>query len=219
MELGPLITLAVIYGIMSVIGKISEAAKGEVGKGKAGQRKRPKRTPVRTSPGTDVGNVRQRPRTFEDLLAEMKAEIERASRVEPPISNEPLPPEPVVTTRRLPEVQEEWDDDVDQWEDRRSSEIQRVPVSLETVHEREPVQIISLDEESKRIAAARRKAAEARNQSWKPSDHREFHQRIDALETAAADATAVRRRADLRRAMIWREVLDRPVALREGRSD
>ncbi len=211
MELGPLITLAVIYGIMSVIGKISEAA-GKGGEGKPGKGKRQPRPPVRQIPGTTAGRPQSRPTSFEDLLAEMRAQIEQAAGVEPPpISDSQDPDDTVVVTRRFPEEQE-----YEEIEDLRSSEIERIPVSIETVPEREPIRIISLDEQSELVAEARRRAAAERNRAWQMSDHREFHQRIDPVEKAVADGTAVRRRAELRRAMIWREVLDKPVALRDG---
>ena len=98
-------------------------------------------------------------------------------------------------------------------EERESLESEPTVVSLEgeaTRPERAPV---SQDDGAERLVARRIAAAEARSGAHTRVDHAAFDQRI---RQQPADATAVWSMTpeQLRRAVVWREVLGPPVAMR-----
>ena len=85
--------------------------------------------------------------------------------------------------------------------------------SLEVVPVRPERAAVSQDEGAAQVAARRIAAAEARSGALTKADHLAFDQRI---RQEPADATAVRALSpqELRRAVVWREVLGPPLALR-----
>jgi hypothetical protein len=99
-------------------------------------------------------------------------------------------------------------------EDRESLEVEPEVVSLEVGPKRPARQRVDRDDEVEQIEAARIAAAEARSGTLTKRDHAAFDVR---LRQQPADATAVRppSPARLREAMIWREILGPPVALRD----
>ena len=98
-------------------------------------------------------------------------------------------------------------------EERDSLEEAPEVVSLEAEVARPERAAVSQDEGAERLVARRIAAAEARSGAQTRADHTAFDRRI---REQPADATAVRTPSteELRRAVVWREVLGRPVALR-----
>lgn len=100
-------------------------------------------------------------------------------------------------------------------EDRETLEI--VPV----VYEREPVVreppvIVDLDETGQEAISRRLKDAAARNRALTAADHRAFDQRVRASLPPTASQVKRVRRSPIQNALIWKEILGRPVSLRDG---
>ncbi|HSE28235.1 MAG TPA: hypothetical protein VLA95_08390 [Gemmatimonadales bacterium] len=81
----------------------------------------------------------------------------------------------------------------------------------------------SADDAADAVVQRRIAAAEARSGALGPADHEAFHLRLARQETARAAERPVRQpgparrtRAELRRAVVWREILGPPVSLRGG---
>jgi hypothetical protein len=98
-------------------------------------------------------------------------------------------------------------------EERTSLESEPVVVSLEDEVHRPLRAVVAQDDAAEAIVAARVKAAEARSGALSSADHAAFDARI---RVEPADATAVRQRSidELRRAVVWREILGPPVSER-----
>ena len=77
---------------------------------------------------------------------------------------------------------------------------------------RRPRVEIDQDEGAEALVQRRIKAAEARNREFSEADHESFHQRIRPSETKAA-ASRGPSTAQLRQALVWREILGPPKAL------
>ena len=75
-------------------------------------------------------------------------------------------------------------------------------------------EVVDLDDEAEKVAAQRVAAAQGDRRALRKSDHIAFDERI---RREAADATAVQgaNLARLRTAVIWSEILGRPVSQRE----
>jgi hypothetical protein len=103
------------------------------------------------------------------------------------------------------------DEDV---EERDSLEQPEQVVSLETPVKRRERPAYDQDTDAEAIVQRRIEAARARDRSSSKADHQAFDARI---RQEAADHTAVRRytRAQLRDAVVWREILGPPVSDRE----
>jgi hypothetical protein len=100
-------------------------------------------------------------------------------------------------------------------EEGRSLEVESEATSLEKVVARRQRREVDQDDEAEQIAARRIKAAAARDTARSPVDHVVLDERI---RQQPAEHTAVRTYTakQLRDAMVWREILGRPVALRGG---
>lgn len=96
-----------------------------------------------------------------------------------------------------------------------SLEVEPEVTSLESVAPRPARREVDQDDEAEQIAARRIRAAAARDTARSPVDHVAFDERI---RQQPADHTAVRTYTaqQLRDAMVWREILGRPVSLRGG---
>jgi len=118
----------------------------------------------------------------------------------------PAPQRP--TTATLPTPPE------DAIEERESLEVPEQVVSLETDVQRTPRAVYDQDTEAEAIAQRRIGAARLRDGALGTSDHSAFDARI---RQEAADHTAVRRYTpgQLRDAIVWREILGRPVSERD----
>lgn len=98
-------------------------------------------------------------------------------------------------------------------EERESLETEPEVVSLETEIRRAPRRRVDQDEGAEDIEAQRIKAAAARDRATTRVDHAAFDKRI---RQEPADKTATRYTArQLRDAMVWREILGRPVSMRD----
>ena len=100
------------------------------------------------------------------------------------------------------------------FEERESLEVEEQVVSLEGQVTRPTRPHLSQDEGAEGLVAKRIAAADARSGALTKTDHATFDRRIRA---EAPDATAVRSLSaeELRRAVVWREVLGPPVSLRD----
>ena len=103
----------------------------------------------------------------------------------------------------------------EQVEEGRSLEVESEATSLEKLVSRPGRREVDQDDEAEQIAARRIKAAAARDTAQSPLDHVAFDERI---RQQPAEHTAVRTYTvqQLRDAMVWREILGRPVSLRGG---
>lgn len=185
MEIGPIL-LAVLWIVVSLVGRAAEK----------GKREGPKQPPREHRRST------QRAETFEDLLAEMRGELDRARQGE----------EAATATLEGPAHEASWEEQVEDI----------------TTLERE-VEVVSLEEEpailertqgdasleTQRVVAARLAAAERRNREWRLEDHRRFDQAIRAPLAEAPPRRTTLPAGSLRTGIIWREILDRPVSLRD----
>ena len=98
-------------------------------------------------------------------------------------------------------------------EERQSLEAEPEVVSLETEIRRAPRRRVDQDEGAEDIEAQRIKAAAARDRATTKVDHAALDKRI---RQEPADKTATRYTArQLRDAMVWREILGRPVSMRD----
>ena len=99
-------------------------------------------------------------------------------------------------------------------EERESLETEPQVVSLERVVTRPERAQVSQDEGAERLVARRIAEAESRSGAHTRVDHTAFDQRI---RQAPADATRVRETSldQVRRAIVWREILGPPVGLRD----
>ncbi len=103
------------------------------------------------------------------------------------------------------------DEDV---EERQSLETDPTVVSLEQEVHRAPRQLYSHDVEAENLVRERITTAAARDRARTRADHLEFDQRI-RQEPAEHTATGGYTAKQLRDAVVWREILGKPVSLRE----
>jgi hypothetical protein len=163
------------------------------------------RTPLPPAAPPSSGDPTQREGSrLEALLREFERALDQAEQ-------RPARPAPAAgplgrpAPERLPSAEEV--------EERESLEEEPEIVSLEEAPLR-PVRVaVSQDEAAERVEVRRVAAAEARSGALTRADHLRFDQRI---RQEPADATAVRGLTpeELRRAVVWREVLGPPKALR-----
>jgi hypothetical protein len=98
-------------------------------------------------------------------------------------------------------------------EEGASLEVEERIVNLDSrLAERPERKVVDLDEEAEAVAERRVVEAEARNREHRAVDHAAFDQRIRVVDKAVTVQGLTR--AQLRSAMIWREILGPPVGLR-----
>lgn len=144
------------------------------------------------------------PATMEELLREMQGQLEVDDAEErlPTEANEPV-------RLPVPRAEPAWD-----VEERESLEVEaQVYVRPDMVRAERVV--VDQDDAALGVANRRIVAAEARNRAWSPEDHRTFDARIRSV--APARGVDSSRAAALRQAIVWREVLGKPIALRDDR--
>ena len=191
-ELGPIIGLGIFYFILSLLGKLGQRGK-EAGKG--GARDRAPRPVPQRAPGTA-------PTTLEDLLAEMRGELDRAR------NKEPIEPEW--------EVEEEEDLYAEpQYQRPEESPTWNTPVSTENTSWNEALDIENLDDQAAATAQRRIREAAERNREWQLADHKAFDIKIRAPAAVRTDVTRAAARRRLREAIIMREVLGPPKGLQK----
>jgi len=141
---------------------------------------------------------------MEELLREMAGEAP-ADEAEPePIVRAPVP-------NRLP-VPSPWEWEV---EERETLETDPTVVSTETAEAFDrPVPVrLDYDDDAEALVRRRVTAAASRDGALRPDDHRRFDGRI--REVAPVVQRAPVQGGAMRRAMIWHEVLSKPVSLRD----
>jgi hypothetical protein len=160
------------------------------------------REPLRPKPLPPSPDATQREgHRLELVLRELQRSLEEAAGVErPPAIERP-------TALSLPPAEEV--------EERTSLEIEPEIKSLEEPVNRQVRQRVDRDEETADIEAERIRAAAQRDLPRTKADHAAFDQRI-RQEPADHTATKAYTRQQLRDAMVWREILGPPVALRGG---
>jgi hypothetical protein len=199
-DFGGLLVLGVVWLLFSLLGRT---------RGQSGPR--PRTGPQVPQPGPHPSTARdpslrdptQREGSrLEQLLRELERNLEHAAggqeRTPARIAAPPLPD----------------DEDV---EERGSLEVPERVVSLETEVRRPPRAEYDQDSGAEELVRRRIAAAEARSGPLKRTDHKAFDARI---RQQPADHTAVRRYtpAQLRDAVVWREILGPPVSERDPRS-
>lgn len=191
-ELGPIIGLGLFYFVLSLLGKLGQRGK-EAGKG--GARNRVPVPVARREPGTA-------PTTLEDLLAEMRGELDRAR------GKAPIEPEW--------EIEEEEDLYAEpQYQRPEGSPTWNAPITTDNASWNEALDLENLDDQAAETAQRRIREAEARNREWQLADHKAFDIKIRAPAVARTDLTRAAAHQRLREAMILREVLGPPKALQD----
>ncbi len=130
------------------------------------------------------------PGTFEELLEQMRGQLEQGKAGGARVT--------------LPGAEEV--------EDRESLEIVPVVVSRELPAPAQSRKVVDFDDEAETLIRRRIAQAEARNHALTAADHRAFDKRI-RREPVKTIAPAHPR--NLRQALIWKEVLGKPVTLRD----
>ena len=206
---GLFFTVAVVYGLVAIVKRAAKVA----------------RERAATLDMSTVSGGRSRPpQTMEELLQEMRGQLDGARReqeieaatVHPGPAKRlpgPRPPRtvPTTTVKRLPPTQREpWD-----VEEGESLEVEERPIAAEEIGARPVPKRIDYDDDAEALVQRRVTAAQVRDGAMSPVDHRRFDTAIRAKAPAAAQAPESRATA-LRRAMVWHEVLSPPLSLRDG---
>lgn len=200
MAVGTYVALAVVYGAITLLKKAGEVAKRQ----QDAARRQGGATPILV--GRESPAAAGRPTTMEELLREMRGQLEGAQRTQETVSPSRLPRVPRrLTPAPKPKPAE---DDVEG----ESIEVgARIVVREETSR---PVPVdVDYDDSASALVQRRITSAQARNVAWSPGEHAGFDARIRAKEPVKVPAA--NRGATLRRAIIWHEVLSPPVALRD----
>jgi|CXWL01.1.fsa_nt_gi hypothetical protein len=206
---GIFFTAAVVYGLIAFVKRAVKTAQ-EQGR------------PLDMS-GVSGGRSRA-PQTMEELLQEMRGQLDGAKRhreieeatVHPgPAKRLPGPrPKrtvPTATVTRLPPTERE------PWavEEGQSLEVGARPIAVEEIGARPVPQRIDYDDDAEALVQRRVTAAQKRDGAMVPDDHRRFDTAIRSKTPVKAAAPETQAMA-LRRAMIWHEVLSPPLSLRDG---
>lgn len=201
MDFGGLLVLGLVWLFFNLIGQ---------GRARSASGGTPSRPTPRARPSGGADPTQQEGSRLERLLRELERNLEQvAERQSGSTSRLPHPQRPVGIRLPAPSPQEE-----EEVEERRSLEEPEQVVSLETTLERGPRAVYDQDSEAEAIAQRRIEAARARDRALNRSDHTTFDARV---RQEVADHTAVRRYtpAQLRDAIVWREILGRPVSERD----
>ena len=206
MDFGGLLVLGVLWLLFNLIGQ-----------GKRAGRSAPRRTTPSADrlprPGGGTGtadSTQQEGSRLELLLRELERNLEGMAGSQPPVITRP--PEPRSAGGPQPPALEEGEEE--DVEDHRSLEAPERVVSLETEPQRQQRTRYDHDAEAEAIAGRRVAAARNRDRALSKADHKAFDEKI---RQEPADHTAVRRYtpAQLRDAVVWREILGPPVSERE----
>lgn len=196
--------IAVVYAILTIVGKFKEATRTAQRPPEA-----PRQAPIRPSLRTRMesaesstaalprrgGSTQIEARKLEELLRVLGQAPGGSS--EGPMGRRGTP---------LPGAEEV--------EETESSEVAERVTDLETGVTRSERRLVDFDDDADKVIKDRLAAGAARDRSISKADHLEFDRRI---RQAVADKTAVAKtnRNQLRQAIIWREILDAPLALRD----
>jgi hypothetical protein len=201
-DFGGLLVLGIVWLLFNLIGQ-----------GKGGTRTAPRRTPPQSTgqprPAGTHDPTQQEGSRLERLLRELERSLEDvAGRRSGGGTRLPTPQRP--TAARLPPMTAAEEEDV---EERDSLEEPERVVSLETEVSRRERPEYDQDTEAEAIVQRRIEAARTRDRALNKADHSAFDARI---RPEVADHTAVRQYtpAQLRDAIVWREILGPPVSER-----
>jgi hypothetical protein len=203
-DFGGLLILGLIWLVFNVLGRRKPD-------GTTGARTRLPLPPARPP---QAGDATQREGSrLETLLRELQRTLDQGEAAESPGGTR----RPGAIAGRLGRPADASLPAAEDVEDRESLEVDEEVVSLERDVARPERPHLSQDDTASALVARRIAAAEARSGTLTRADHTAFDQRIRA---APADATAVRPLDpdQLRRAVIWREILGPPVSLRDDRT-
>jgi len=206
---GLFFTMAVVYGLVAIVKRAAKVAR--------------ERAATLDMSGVSGGRSRA-PQTMEELLQEMRGQLDGARRhqeieaatVHPGPAKRlpgPRPPRtvPTTTVKRLPPTQREpWD-----VEEGESLEVEERPIAAEEIGARPVPKRIDYDDDAVALVQRRVDAAHLRDGALDPEDHRRFDGAIRTTKPAAAPVPESRAMA-LRRAMVWHEVLSPPLSIRDG---
>lgn len=198
MDFGGLLLLALLWAVFNAMTRRKPD-------GRQGGRARP--LPDARPPATGDATQREGSR-LESLLRDLEQAMEQAQ------GAAPRPPAPAPAAGRLGRPADRPLAGAEEVEERDSLETEPVVVSLDQAVARPQRPHLSQDEGAGALVARRIANAEARSGPLTRADHRRFDQEIRAQP---ADATAVRvpTPAELRQAVVWRELLGPPLALRD----
>jgi hypothetical protein len=198
------IIFAVVYAIVAILGKVKEAQ--QKGQGADPPQPRPERQRQPQRPEQQPA----RPRPASDTRAE-GAKLEDLLRVLTEAAGVEVPQGPVGRPARVPLPSDE------EVEETESLEVEEQIQNLETETRRSSRAEVDFDDEAEAIAQRRIRAAAQRDRSLSRADHRAFDSKIRAVP----DKTVVAKpkQISLRQAVIWREILGPPVALRDPLRD
>ena len=154
--------------------------------------------PVRPAPSFPADATQREGSRLEQVLREFERALEQTGPSGRPASF-PLP-------------------DAEEVEDRESLEIEPEVVSLERDVRRTPRREFTQDADAEQLVARRITAASVRDAARTKADHVQFDSQI-RQEPADHTATRGHTAEELRRAVVWREILGPPVSMREESAD
>lgn len=208
---GLFFTAAVVYGLIAIVKRAAKVAQQQRGQ---------------LDMSTVSGGRSRPPQTMEELLQEMRGQLDGARRHKeieeatvypglgrrPPTAGPGQRPRPKSKAlKRLPPSEvEPWD-----VEEGESLEVEAREISSEEIGARPLPAPIDYDDEASALVQRRIDEAERRNGALVPEDHRRFDAAIRTTTPAAVPPPENRALA-LRRAMIWHEVLSPPLSLRDS---
>ena len=203
MDFGGLLVLGIVWLIFNLLSQ----ARG-------GSRPKPTGLPQRQGPrpdgpagaGTPPDATQREGSRLEQFLRELERNLEQAGGTRPAPSSRAPVPAPRPPAPSLPGAEEV--------EERESLEEPARVVSLETDVPRRGRPVYDQDTGAEELVRRRIEAARTRDRAHTRADHQAFDARI---RQEPADHTAVRRytQAQLRDAIVWREILGPPVSERE----
>jgi hypothetical protein len=196
-DFGGLLVLGIVWLLFNLISQ-----------GKGRSRSAPRPTPQPRPAGTSDPTQQEGSR-LERLLRELERSLEQvADKQSGGGSRLPAPQRPLPTRLPLPPAVED-----EKIEERDSLEKPEQVVSLETDVSRRERPEYDQDTEAEAIVQRRIEAARTRDRALGKADHKAFDAKV---RQEVADHTAVRRYtpAQLRDAVVWREILGPPVSER-----
>jgi hypothetical protein len=200
-DFGGLLVLGLVWLFFNLIGQ---------GRGRTASRGTASRPTPQPRPPGGVDPTQQEGSRLERLLRELERNLEQVAEQQSGGAQAPPLPRRSATVR-LPAPPAAEEDDV---EERGSLEEPEQVVSLEADVQRGPRVVYDQDSEAETIARRRIEAARSRDRALSKSDHTAFDAQV---RQEAADHTATRpyTPAQLRDAIVWREILGRPVSDRD----
>jgi len=219
-----LVILAVVYAVLSAIGKAREQAARRRRAEEAGRERVRRDVPAYDTPPEPRGrSTQEEALRLEEWLRGLGYEVPTS---EPPVGAAPLPvpsrrPPPASATRRprggpLGRPADRRLEPAEEVEEAESLEVEARVESLERLDvERAERPLVDRDDVAAVVAEQRRLEAAQRDRPLTKADHEAFDRRVrESAPPAPAARPREARRAMLRRALIASEVLGLPVGLR-----